>query len=413
MSEIAARRALLLLVAANTLLFFVSSLVGTLVFEHSAAFFPKNALTDSVRLLIFHAYGAPALTIAGALVLGLAYDRVSQRGVLVAAFVLTGLGALGLAATPAYTAIGPLATVSYFVCRGLVDFGFAGALGPLAVYVLEAAPRGGEALHIAYVESAAAVGAVAANLGPMAFIASYGRAALDSGGWRVLFVIGAALLLVAWPLWRAIAAAPPPEPERGPPIHPSVRMLLFIGILTLSGALMISRLQLFGTYDTARNFFLDGRFVPAMGIAVALCAVAGNILGGWFCDRHGRRLVIRIPAVLMLVAFGPIVYAIVQSGAPLVYLAGLCALSALAALSRVALITALAEALPAKGRALCLALMRALPSLLIVLITGRSNRSITYGEVLLYGMLAIAGVWVLFALPETAPAKVPDSEVFT
>ncbi len=138
------------------------------------------------------------------------------------------------------------------------------------------------------------------------------------------------------------------------------RRPLLLGLLILSGSTIT---QYFLNYMT--TFALVELKLPAgiamlatlvMGAAMAVC----SILGGVLSDRYGRRIVLILPRLLLLVLLYPALELITQAPGPATFLLTLAVLSGLHGMSGAALIVLLVESFPQRVRATGFSLVYAL-----------------------------------------------------
>ena len=75
----------------------------------------------------------------GGVVIGAYGDRAGRKPAMLLAFLLMGIGVVGLALVPTYAAIGMAAPVLAVTCRLLQGFALGGNVGPATAYLIEAA----------------------------------------------------------------------------------------------------------------------------------------------------------------------------------------------------------------------------------------------------------------------------------
>jgi len=125
-------------------------------------------------------------------------DRYGRRSTLVSTLLLMGASSLGTALLPPYAAIGILALAILFGLRFLMGFGLGGEAAGALSWVAEAKP---ESKHrgfwTTWPTAALNIGRLLAIFAFFVVAAEMPHAAYVNWGWRVPFIIGAILVVVA------------------------------------------------------------------------------------------------------------------------------------------------------------------------------------------------------------------------
>ena len=244
----------------------------------------------------------------GAVLFGLLGDRIGRRPTMLATFTLMGVGALGLALTPGYAAIGvaaPILVVAFRVVQGMAA---GGDVGPTTAYLAECAPLARRGLFASLQLAAMRLGALASGVVGLSLASAMSPAALDAIGWRIAFGVGAAIVPFAFILRRRLEETlhlPEADPCAPANVEPLVYGAALLGML---GGLTMSSMS-----DFMFTFATTWLAVPApvaYRLTVAICAVqvVSVLLGGWLCDRVGRRWLKLYPslagALLAIPLFG-------------------------------------------------------------------------------------------------------------
>ncbi len=172
----------------------------------SKAFFPGDNMT--VQLLNTAAVAAVGYVIRplGSWLIGVLADRRGRRFALSVAVAMMSFGSFMIAVTPTYGTIGIAAPVGLVLARMLQGFSMGGEAGTSATYLAEMAPPGRRGFFVGFVQVTVVAGQLLALL--LLLLLQYvllTPAQLDDWGWRIPFVIGAALALFALFLRRGIA----------------------------------------------------------------------------------------------------------------------------------------------------------------------------------------------------------------
>ena len=267
--------------------------------------FPGDAAHSLILSLATFGVGFVSRPLGG-LVIGRLADRRGRKPAMILSFTLMGIAIAGIALTPSYALIGWAAPALAVMFRLVQGFALGGEVGPNAAFLLEAAPSHRRALYLSMHAATADAAALSAGLIGFGLSTWLSPAALDAWGWRVAFLIGASIVPFGLALRRTLAetltdaALEADAPARG---RSSFGVIAAAGLMII-GAATISNytLDYLGTYaqDT-----LHMATTSAFGavIMLGLCGVIGDLSAGWLADRYGRKRVLVLPwlALLLLV----------------------------------------------------------------------------------------------------------------
>jgi MFS transporter, MHS family, proline/betaine transporter len=354
----------------------------------------------------------------GALAFGHLGDRHGRRPAMLVSMALMTAAMLGIALLPTGTAGGWL----LLALRCVMAFSVGGEYTGVVAYLMEGARAERRGLVTSCASAASEVGGLLAVAVSAVTVASLDAAALQAWGWRVPFLVGAALAGAILLARATIAESPeferqaaagsvPPSPlghalrhhrrgiARGFAISALGSITYYVGI----------------TYVPA---FLVGAGRLAEGAALALSTVAAvaviavTPLVGIASDRVGRRPVLvalaASAAVLPLAAFP-----LMARGSEALALAGALILALLGGAVSAVGAVATAEQFPGEGRLTGLALgataatvlFGGLAPLVAELLVVRSGAAVAPG--LMIAAVGLGVLPVLWRLPETAPAQRP------
>jgi MHS family alpha-ketoglutarate permease-like MFS transporter len=241
----------------------------------------------------------------GAWVMGRYSDRAGRKAALSASVAMMCAGSLVIAVTPGAAQIGVLAPIILLLARIFQGLSLGGEYGASATYMSETAGRRGRGYWSSFNYVTLIGGQLLALCVLIVLQHSLPRTDMAAWGWRIPFVIGAALAIVAFWLRRSMpesasfVGARADDEARG-----SIRLLirnypresLTILGLTAGGSMI------FYVYTTYMQKFLTNTAGFAKDQATLLSAatliafMAAQPLCGWLSDRIGRR-------VMLLVAF--------------------------------------------------------------------------------------------------------------
>jgi predicted MFS family arabinose efflux permease len=185
---------------------------------------------------------------------------------------------------------------------------------------------------------------------------------LDAWGWRVALLLGSAIVPFGLALRRGLEETLPAEAARPAPPG-SLRPFLIVaaaGMLIL-GAATISNytLSYLTTYaqDTLR---MAAPAAFGATVVLGLVSVAGDLASGWLADRYGRKRVLILPWLALIVLAVPAFSLLSLMRTPTALLATTAALSLFHIFGSTPALLLFIEALPARIRAGALGLIYAL-----------------------------------------------------
>jgi MFS family permease len=367
----------------------------------------------------------------GAALFGSLGDRRGRRTALLAAFVLMGLATFAMGVLPSYAAIGiaaPVLLVLLRLCHGLARGGEnAGA----AVFAIEHAPVERRGLYGSFVAIGSPVGMILANLA-FSLVLLMPDEKVTGWGWRVPFLVGGLVAAVGLWIRRGVAESPDfvamkeAEQETGRPATNAPlrevlrtnwrRVLLTAGVnigLNATTFALVTFMLSYATADAPEGLGLPrGPIVNGSIAALALHAVL-NVGSAWLSDRVGRKPVMIVGALLSLVSALTMFHVSSAGTVAAVNTAvviGFCATGVLFG----PMYTYFAELYPREQRQSGLGVGYHVGAVLGGGISPMiANRIISgTGDALNVGhylaALLVVSLACLFALPETAPAKVRE-----
>jgi MFS family permease len=324
------------------------------------AFFPTAGGYGSLMLSLA-TFGAGFVTRPiGALVIGAYADRVGRKPAMLLSFVMIGVSVVAMALIPSYAAIGFAAPVLAVLSRMVQGFSLGGEIGSNTAFLIEAAPLRYRGFAASWQGASQNAALLAGSLVGVALTALMPHALLDAYGWRIAFLLGAAV--VPFGLWlrsnlpetlteTSQAAAPQAAtPQAAQPSRLATAghhwWVMVLGILILGAGTIGSYVFIYiVTYaqDTLHMSAHAGFLAETANTAIAVPAV---LLGGWLSDRFGRWPVNVWGNLLFLVLIYPVFAWIVATRSEFALIAGMTLLGWAGNFTFGVFCAALAESLP-------------------------------------------------------------------
>ena len=384
-------------------------------------FFPTHSSSVSLLLSLLAFWLGFLTRPVGAMVLGPLGDRIGRKPVMLISFIMIGVAMLGLALTPGYAQIGIAAPIFALAFRLIQGFALGGEVGPSTAYLIESAPahRRGFYGSMQYTSQDAAI--MIASLVGLVLASILSPHDLHSWGWRIAFLLGVVIVPFGILIRRRLPetlhaaddAALAPDATTGSltfatRVRPHLKIIV-LGFLLLAGTTI-------GVYvkDCMTTYAIDTLHTSSMvafgvSFVASTCAVSFNPLGGALSDRLGRRPVMLVSAILLLVLIIPAFWMIVHFQSTAMLYAMIALVSIPFAFVTPPILVMLTESLPARIRSGAVATVYAFA----ISIFGGSTQFVVKSLITLTGNpLSPAFYWtaatvfivgaILFT-PETAP----------
>jgi MFS family permease len=248
----------------------------------------------------------------GGFIFGHIADRTGRRQTLVFTMALMGLSMLGVSALPTFAQIGWAAPFLLYAFRGLYSVGLGGEFGGGSTWILEAASKSKWRPFFAVWVTPVQLG-VFLSSGTVALLSSTLGPDLFTYGWRIPFVIGGTMVIVAFvarlkviesPLFLAyrekVGVDKAPAWDALKKYWAQMLMLgtIFVALQAIPQGNIVNQYSL---------IFLGAHGVPAAvssgSISIAnILALGGFLIGPYFTERLGRKAVLQICIVWGLLA---------------------------------------------------------------------------------------------------------------
>jgi MFS family permease len=231
---------------------------------------------------------------------------------------LMGVSTFAVGLLPSYASIGIAAPILLVVLRLLQGLALGGEYGGAATYVAEHAPEGKRGLFTSFIQTTATLGLFAALLVVIGIRLAIGEAAFADWGWRLPFLVSAALLIVS--LWIRMQLAESPVYQKmkdegkgaKSPIResfgnwPNLRIVLIALLGAVAGQAVVWYTgQFYALFFLEKVMKVDGATANIL-IAIALAlATPFFVIFGWLSDRIGRKPIILAGCALAALTYFP------------------------------------------------------------------------------------------------------------
>ncbi len=356
----------------------------------------------------------------GAIVFGHVGDRFGRRTTMLMSVALMTAAMLATAFLPTYAQIGPAAGVLLILIRCVMGFSVGGEYTGVVAYLLEGAPAHRRGLIASSASAASEVGALLAVGLSALTVHLLSDAALEAWGWRIPFLVGAALAASVWIARSTMQESPDFERQRAQgtvPKHPLLHSLRHHK-RGIARAFAISALG-------SITYYVGITYVPAfltsagsfgetqalwLATAAAVVVILVTPFAGIASDRWGRRPVL-IALALASAILPMTMFSLMAGGVESRALLGALVLAAVAGGVSAVGAVATAEQFPGEGRLTGLALGATAatavfggftPWIAELLVKG-TGWDMAPGAMI--AVVALAVVPVLWWAPETAPGR--------
>jgi MFS transporter, MHS family, citrate/tricarballylate:H+ symporter len=385
------------------------------------AFFPSSSPTSSL-LASLGAFGAGFVTRPiGGFVIGTMGDRVGRRPAMILSFSLMGIAIVGLALTPSHAMIGVFAPILVVCFRMLQGFALGGNVGPTTAFLLEAAPPERRGFYTAFQAWTQDLSVLTAGFVGFLLASFLSDRQLETFGWRVAFLVGAAIvpfgLMLRNRLPETFYQEPGARSERVP-LRPYVSVAILGGLL-LASATIGTYVSSYMTTYAITTLHMRANVAFAATIMVGLTGIAFDLVSGSLSDRIGRKMTMIVPGVALLLLIFPAFYVLDHHRTTAVLLGATAVLYSLAALSTTPIVIWLTESLPAAIRSGGVATVYAVA---IAIFGGTTQYSVTWlikvtrnpeAPAWYWAAAAVVGLVAMLAIRESAPRKLAREPVST
>jgi MHS family proline/betaine transporter-like MFS transporter len=363
----------------------------------------------------------------GAAVFGHVGDRYGRRRMMLLSMALMTAAMLATAILPTYAQIGPAAGWLLLLLRCVMAFSVGGEYTGVVAYLLEGARESRRGLITSAAAAASEVGGLLAAGVAAVTVGSMGLGALDTWGWRIPFLVGAALAASVWIARSVMQESPDFERQAAEGTVPA-RPLSYTLANHRAGIARGFAISALGSI----TYYVGITYVPAfltstsgmseagslwLSTAAALVVILVTPLTGALSDRIGRKPVL-IGVCICAAVLPAAMFSLMAGGSPGWALCGALVLAAVGGGVSAVGAVATAEQFPGEGRLSGLALgvtgataiFGGLAPYVAHLLLARSGAPTVPGVMI--AVVAVAVLPVLLGMTETRPTRAawaPDS----
>lgn len=356
----------------------------------------------------------------GAIVFGHIGDRYGRRPMMLLSMAAMSLAMLATGLLPTHAQIGPLAGWLLLLLRCVMGFSVGAEYTGVVAYLLEGARRDRRGLITSSASAASEVGALLAVGVAALTVSTMSPADLDSWGWRIPFLVGAALAGSVWVARSAMQESPdferqkasetvPPHPLRHALAHHRLGILRGFAISALGSITYYVGITYVPAFLTSAGA-LGERMSLWLSTIAALVVILVTPIVGTLSDRLGRQPVLIILCLLSAV-LPTAMFALMAGGSPAQALVGAVVLAGVGGGVSAVGAVATAEQFPGEGRLSGLALgattataiFGGLTPYLAQLLMERTGSPMAPGAII--AVVALCVLPLFLGMPETFPGR--------
>jgi MFS family permease len=350
-------------VAGNVLEFYdfiTYSFFAVMIGEH---FFPSQDPFVSLMLSVA-TFGVGFITRPiGGVLIGAYADRAGRKPAMMLTVTLMAVGMLIVALTPSYAIIGPLAPILVVLARLIQGFALGGEVGPATAFLLEAAPPAKRGLYASWQLASQGLATLIAGAVGLALSLTLSTEAMSDWGWRIPFLLGISIIPVAIVMRRNL---PETLDTQAPTIHHSTASVLssllrehirpvILALLLISAGTIATYILGYMTTYAITTLHLSTSVSIAATLVVGVCSLVFSLISGWLSDKFGRRPLLIVPRILLILAVYPCFLLINEFKNATTLLLVTALLASFSALGGGATLAAIPESLPKAVRSAGLA----------------------------------------------------------
>lgn len=297
-------------VAGNALEFFDFTTYAFFAVYIGQTFFPADEPLVTVMLSVA-VFGVGFITRPlGGLLIGSFADRVGRKPAMLLTIALITIGTIGMALTPSYASIGLAAPIIVIACRLVQGLALGGEVGPSTTYLIEIAPPGRRGLYGSWQLASQGIASLAAGVVGIVLTLALSKEQMLAWGWRIPFLLGLALIPIAFFLRRHMPESLEHPTHSGPIKSPVADIRhhlrpIMLALMVILGVTISTYAAIYMTTYAVTTLKLSATIAMSATIVFGVATWAGALLGGWLSDLYGRKPVMLWARVALFVLVYP------------------------------------------------------------------------------------------------------------
>lgn len=292
---------------------------GSLAVVFSDFFFPTG--DSRLALLVSVAAFGTGFVVRplGAVFFGRLGDRVGRKKTFLTTLLVMGAATTLIGCLPTYGSIGAAAPVLLVLLRLLQGFAVGGEYGGAATYVAEHSPAGRKGTYTSYLQTTATLGLLLSIGVVVACRLLLGEDAFTAWGWRLPFLLSAALVLLSLRMRLKLHESPvftemraegtlskaPVRETLADPRSLRLVLLTLFGLTAGLGAVWYTS-QFYALYFLQTVLEVDFLTTNICMAAALVLGTPAYLVFGRLSDRHGRERIVVTGLVLSAVTCLPL-----------------------------------------------------------------------------------------------------------
>lgn len=361
----------------NALEFFDFGVYNFFVVYIGALFFPPSSDSNVGLLLAFATFGVSFfMRPLGGILIGAYADRFGRKPAMVLTITLMSIGTLMIGIAPTYATAGYWGTVTLVAARLIQGVAAGGEVGASMSMLVESAPANRRGFYSSW---ALATQGLATTFGGLTALCltvylpdvTSNPDVMSEWGWRVPFFIGVALAPIGCWLRLSLENDMEPASHRNSAaktveeVKESAASLLMqhirviaVGVLLTIGTTVATYISLYyyGTF-AGKYLHMEQSYTYAAMLLAGVLTFGGGLLVGAMSDRQGRKKLIVIARIAVLVLAYPSFWLLVNYPTPAVLLSVVFVMVCFTTLGAVPVMLVISELLPKRIRAMGFAMV--------------------------------------------------------
>ena len=299
----------------------------------------------------------------GAALFGSLGDRHGRRIVFISTIALMGVATFGVGLLPVYAEVGFVAPLLLICLRLVQGLAMGGEIGGAIVYLTEHASLQRRGTTTSVLQLMGPLGVMVSTFQIVLLQRWLSDAEFQQWGWRVPFLLSAALLAISLksrmalhesPVFKSLSdnhkVAKTPLRDCLADLLTRKRMALLFFCISSGGSLLFFSSQVYAPVFLKAVAGMDSTLAGELTIAATLLLFPLTILAGWLSDQIGRRPVLLAGLLLGAIGVMPVYWGLLHFGDSLAIVALLLVLVTAVALITGPQTAVLAELFPARTR---------------------------------------------------------------